>query len=117
LYTSIYIYRVPNKNIDAFLQVQKEASEIYQKYGAIEDVTFAAFDVEAKYGCLGFLDILETRNDETMFVGLSRFENRVHHDEVMAKVDQDSQINILYEKVTSLIEINRVVRGEFAFAV
>lgn len=113
MFTSIYIYRVPRKNVDAFLRVQQEAAEIYQRYGALADETFAPVNLEAKYGCMSFGDTLSVGEDEEVFVSLSRFRDRAHHDEVMAQADSDERISELYDEVTTLIDIGRVVRGEF----
>lgn len=113
MFTSIYIYRVPRKNVDAFLRIQQEAAEIYQRYGTLDDETFAPVNIEAKYGCVSFSDILDVEEDEEVFIGISRFRDRAHHDQVMSQVDSDERISDLYGEVTKLLDINRVVRGEF----
>ncbi|MBE3598632.1 MAG: hypothetical protein IMX02_07485 [Limnochordaceae bacterium] len=46
-----------------------------------------------------------------MRIGIVR--DRVHHDEVMARVDGDERIVMLYRQLTQLIDVSRVVRGEF----
>lgn len=113
MFTSIYIYPVPRENVDAFLLVQREAATIYQQYGALDDETYAAVDLDSKYGCGAFVDVFDIKDDEEVFIGFSRFRDRAHHDEVMAKVDSDQRINELYDKVTTLLDVGRVVRGEF----
>jgi len=113
MYASIYIYRLPKENVDAFLQIQKEAAEIYQRYGALADETFAPVDLKAKYGCVPIFEALDVEADEEIFIGISRFRNRAHHDRVMSQVDSDERIGQLYGQVTKLLDINRVVRGEF----
>lgn len=113
MFTSIYVYRVPRQNSEAFLQVQREAAAIYQEYGALDDETFAPVNLESKYGCIAFPGALEVGEDEELFVSLSRFRDRSHHDEVMGLVDADGRIELLYEQVTGLLDVGRVVRGEF----
>ena len=113
MYTSIYIYRVSKKNVDAFLRVQREAATIYEHYGALDDVTYVTSDLKAKYGCVAFGDALGIAEDEVILVGISSFRDRTHHDEVMAKVDSDKRIEELYAEVTALLDVGRVVRGEF----
>jgi uncharacterized protein YbaA (DUF1428 family) len=117
MFTSIYIYRVPKENVDAFLRIQQEAAEIYQRYGALADETFAPVDLEAKYGCVPFFKALDVEEDEVIFIGLSRFRDRAHHDQVMSQVDADERIGDLYGQVTKLLDISRVVRGEFERAI
>lgn len=113
MYTSIYIYRVPRKNVDPFLRLQREAAEIYQRYGALADETFAPVDLKAKYGCVPFFKALDVAEDEVIFIGLCRFRDRAHHDQVMAQIDSDGRIDELYDQVTELLDVGRVVRGEF----
>jgi len=113
MFTSIYIYRVPCENVEAFLRVQQEAAAIYRRCGAIDDETFAPVNLAAKYGCDSFLSALDVGEGEKVFISLSRFRDRTHHDEVMAQVDSDERIDELYDKVTVLLDLSRVVRGEF----
>lgn len=113
MYTVIYLFRVPRPNVAAFSRVQSEAGEIYKRYGALDDETLAPDNLEANYGCSGFSSVVELREDEELFVGLSRFQNRAHHDEVMSKVDADAHINDLYAEMLTLLDMSRVVRGEF----
>ena len=62
-------------------------------------------------------DALEVGEDEVLFIGLSRFHDRAHHDRVMAQVDADERIGELYGQVTRLLDVGRVLRGEFERAV
>ena len=117
MFISIYIYRVPKENVDAFLRIQQEAAEIYQRYGALDDETFAPIDLKGKYGCVPFFEAFDVEEGEEVFIGISRFRDRAHHDQVMLQVDSDERINHLYSQVSKLLDINRVVRGEFERAV
>ena len=45
MFASIYIYRVPRENLDAFLRVQGEAAAIYRRCGALDDETFGPIDL------------------------------------------------------------------------
>ena len=113
MYTSIYIYPVPRDQVAPFLQVQREAAVIYRQYGALDDETFGPCNLEGKYGCAPFPLAFEIEEGEEVFVGLSRFRDLAHHDEVMRQVDGDDRIDQLYRKVSGLLEVGRVVRGEF----
>ena len=117
MYTVVYLFPVHRSNIPTFLRVQKAAGEIYLRYGALADETLAPVDVGAAYGCAGFSSLLELREGEDLYIGLSRFRDRAHNDAVMAKVDADVQIDALYAEMSSVLEMPRVVRGAFAGAV
>lgn len=113
MFTTIYIYRVPRRNVEAFLRVQREAAAIYREFGALDDETLAPVNLEPKYGCSAFPASLDVEDGEEVFISLSRFRDRAHHDEVMGLVDADERIDRLYEEVTMLLDVGRVVRGEF----
>ncbi len=113
MYTSIYIFRVSKKNVEAFLGIQRKAAKIYKEYGALDDITYATADLKAKYGCAAFGDVLDVSEDEVVLIEISSFRDRAHHDEVMAKVDSDEQVEELYTEVTSLLNVECIVRGEF----
>ncbi|MBK9323752.1 MAG: DUF1428 family protein [Bdellovibrionaceae bacterium] len=113
VYTSLYFYRVPKKNIEAFLKVQKQSAEIYKKNGAIEDWTFGPENLNAKYGCISFPEEILISADEELFFSLSIFKSKNDHDQIMALVDKDPEIERLYNQVRHLIDLSKVVRGEF----
>lgn len=117
MYTSIYIYRVPRAHVDAFLRVQAAALAIYRAHGALDDATYAPVDLAARYGCAGFADAIGAGEDEELFVSVSQFRDRAHHDEVMAIVDEHPQIAELYAQIVGVLDVSRIIRGEFTRAV
>ena len=117
MYTSIYIYRVPRRHVAAFLRVQAAALAIYRAHGALDDATYAPADLAARYGCAGFADAIGCGADEELYLSVSQFRDRAHHDEVMAIVDSDPQIAALYDEVVAVLDVGRIIRGEFERAV
>ncbi|MBE3597537.1 MAG: DUF1428 family protein [Limnochordaceae bacterium] len=114
---AIYICRVPRARVDPFLRIQQEAAELYKTHGALDDITWTPADLAPKYGCIGFQDALSPGGDEVILVGISIFRDRAYHDEVMARVDADERIVTLYRELTQLIDVSKVVRGEFDRAI
>ena len=51
--------------------------------------------------------------NETLMCSVSTFNNKHHHDMVMGNVDSDMRIEELYNEMIKVIDISRVVRGEF----
>jgi len=105
------LFPVARPNIEAFTRVQREAGEIYKRYGALDDETISPVNLGAAYGYAGFVNIFEPKEDEALFIGLSRFRDRGHHDEVMAKVDTNPKIDNLYTEILTLLDMSRVIRG------
>ncbi len=113
MFTLVYLFRVPEQNIGAFLSLQREASTIYREHGALEDETLAPVDLDSRHGCKVFADELEIKKNEKIFMGLSRYKDSAHHEEVMARVDSDQRIDELFGKVTNLLDIKRVIYAQF----
>ncbi|MBK7891456.1 MAG: DUF1428 family protein [Bdellovibrionales bacterium] len=113
MFTSIYFYKVPRQNVEAFLVIQKRASKIYMRFGAIDDWTFAPADLSERYGCRSFLKEIEIDPGEALFFSLSLFSSKDEHDRIMSHVDKDPEIEILFKEVSGLIEISKTLRGEF----
>jgi uncharacterized protein YbaA (DUF1428 family) len=113
MFAAIYLFPVRRERVEEFLRVQAAARGVYLEHGCLDDATYAASDLAPKYGCASFADGIPLDPGEELFVGVSSFRDRAHHDEVMARVDADERIAALYDEVTKLFDIARVVRGEF----
>jgi len=93
--------------------VQKKSAEIYKRNCAIDDWTFGPENLKAKYGCVSFVQEIHVDAGEELFFSLSLFNSKVDHDKIMSLVDKDPEIEKLYDQVCSLIDLSKVVRGEF----
>ena len=113
MFTSLYFYRVPTKNKVQFLEIQNRAAKIYEKHGAIGDWTFGPDDLTARYGCSSFAKEIDVGQGEELFFSLSLFQSRADHDRVMRIVDEDPEINNLYESIGKFIDLSKIIRGEF----
>ncbi|MFJ7826284.1 DUF1428 family protein [Psychrobacillus sp. NPDC096623] len=113
MYSVLYIYPVLIKKKERFIETNKKASLIYKEYGAIEDDTYQSTSIDAMYGCRGMESSVDLHENETLMCSVSTFNNKHHHDLVMGKVDSDKRIEELYNEMINVIDISRVVRGEF----
>lgn len=113
MYNVLYLYPVLKHKKDRFIEINKKAALIYKEYGAIEDDTFQSTFIDAIYGCKGMEASVELHENETLMCSVSTFNNKHHHDIVMGKVDSDIRIDELYNEMIQVIDMSRVVRGEF----
>lgn len=113
MYIVLYFYPVLKHKKDRFIEINKKAALIYKEYGAIEDETFQSTFIDAFYGCKGMEASVELHENETLMFSVSTFTNKHHHDIVMGKVDSDKRIEELYNEMIQVIDMSRVVRGEF----
>jgi uncharacterized protein YbaA (DUF1428 family) len=114
MYASIYIHRVPRERVDDVVAILGEAAEIYNQFGALGCRVYRSEDLSPKYGCNAITQGLDLRDGEVMLVELNVFESKEHHDGTMVRVDKDSQVEALYQRLKSIIDVSRTVRGEFS---
>ena len=94
-----------------------EAAAVVVRHGALGCEVFAPAELAGKYGCRPFTEALEVREGERVYLEVMRFRDRGHHDEVMGKVDSDPGIDELHEELSSLMDMGRVIRGEFEWRI
>lgn len=104
-------------HVDEFLRIQKAAAERYIALGALGDETFAPVQGEARYDYLGSFSGMELRENEVLFISMSRFHDKAHHDEVSAVADEDAEINVLFNDLVKIVDIGRITHAEFEQAV
>lgn len=109
MYNVLYLYPVLKRNKKRFIELTK----FYKEYGAIEDNTYQSTFIDAIYGCKGMDSSVELQENETLMCSVSTFNNKHHHDVVMEEVDADHRIEELYNEMLNVIDMSRVVRGEF----
>lgn len=113
MYLEIYLYPVLEENKEQFLKINREAERIYKEYGAIESETLTAASIQPEYGCSGMVSAVELRESEVLMLEINRYHNKVHHSQVLEKVNNDEQIEKLFNQMTKVIDVSRTVRGEF----
>lgn len=110
---AVYVYRVRRGAVGEFLRIHEQAKEILLELGVLNLRLYAAADLTPKYGCTSFVEALATEEDEAIYLELDEFRDREHMTEVMARVDRDRRIATLFEALKSVVQLQRVVRGEF----
>lgn len=113
MYIALYIYRVPKRHVDAVVRIAREAGRIYREYGALDTVIAAPADLTSKDGCTGLAEALKPSDDEVILVEYNTFHDAEHHRRVMAGVDADPRISRLFRQMRDIMDLRRVVRGDF----
>lgn len=113
MYTSIYIYRIKKENVEDFLAIEHEAVKVYLEHGARFYDVYRASNLTDIYGCLAFPDAMDVGDNEEVLVGLTGFNDKLHHDSSMSNVNEDPRIQDLFARVTRVLRLDRTVRGEF----
>ncbi len=113
MYTVIKIYRVNKINKQQFLDINERASEIYLANGALEDTTYLADNLNGQQGYMGLLDIINVADDELVFFGQSVYRNKSHFEDVRNHVNDEKELDQLYDELTKIVDFSRIVNASF----
>ena len=111
-----FVYRVPKKNHDAMMQLNKQFVEVMRKYGATH-LILQLNNSEAPME--GITNISKTvsanQDDDEVWMELIFYKDRKHRDEVNAKMRNDVNMEQLFKKSMDLITPGTTfVMGEFS---
>ncbi len=113
MFTTINIIPIPRRHIDAFLRIERAADAVYREYGGHGNEILSPVNLDPSYGCAAFGAALDVATDEAIYVVLDRFDDRAHYEQMMARVNADARINALFDEFGHLVDVRRIVRGEF----
>ncbi|MGY0692561.1 DUF1428 family protein [Virgibacillus sp. FSP13] len=113
MYTVIKIYRVNKIHKQQFLDINERASEIYLANGALEDTTYLADNLNGQQGYMGLLDIINVADDELVFFGQSVYRNKSHFEDVRNHVNDEKELDQLYDELTKIVDFSRIVNASF----
>jgi uncharacterized protein YbaA (DUF1428 family) len=109
-----FVYRVPKKNHEAMMQINKQFADIMRKYGA-SHLIFQLNNTEAPMeGITNIAKTVSANQDEEVWMELISYRVLKHRDEVCAKMQNDENMNQLYKQFMDLITPgSRPIMGEF----
>ena len=81
----IFIYRVPKKNHDAIVQLNKQIKNMLPIHGPLSTQFFYLRSTESVMDFLNITEIVSAKQDEEVWVEIQSYRDRKHRDETMAK--------------------------------
>lgn len=115
-HAQFFIYRVPKKNHDAIVQLNKQIKDSLPEHGPIQSEFFYLNNTET---LLDFVNITETvsakQDEEEVWLEIQSYRDRNHRDETIANMQKDKNCESLYQQYLSLITPeSRTIIGEFS---
>ncbi|HEX5187282.1 MAG TPA: DUF1428 family protein [Nitrososphaeraceae archaeon] len=116
IHAQIFIYRVPKKNHDAIVQLNKQIKNSLPEHGPIRSEFFYLSNTET---LIDFVNIAETvsakQDEEEVWLEIQSYRDRNHRDDTMANMEKDKNCESLYQQYLSLITPgSRTIIGEFS---
>jgi uncharacterized protein YbaA (DUF1428 family) len=110
-----FVYRVPKKNHEAMIQINKQFADIMREHGA-PHLIFQLNNTEAPMeGITNIAKTVSANQDEEVWMELIFYRDRKHRDEVGAKMQNDENMERLYKQSVDLLSPgSSFVMGEFS---
>jgi uncharacterized protein YbaA (DUF1428 family) len=109
-----FVYRVPKKNHDAMMQLNKQFADKMRKYGA-PHLIFQLNNTESPMeGITNIAKTLSAKQDDEVWMELIFYRDHRHRDEVGAKMQNDESMERLYKQAVDLLSPgSNFIMGEF----
>jgi uncharacterized protein YbaA (DUF1428 family) len=110
-----FVYRVPKKNHDAMMQLNKQFVEVMRKYGATHLILQLNNTEAPMEGITNISKTISANQDDEVWMELIFYKDRKHRDEVNAKMRNDVNMEQLFKQSMDLITPGTTfVMGEFS---
>jgi uncharacterized protein YbaA (DUF1428 family) len=111
-----FVYRVPKKNHDAMMQLDKKFGDIITKEFGVEHLVFQLNSTEAPMeGISNIAKAVLATQDEEVWLELLFYRDRKHKDEVGAKMRNDDRMGPLWQQSVDLVSPGTgFIMGEFS---
>ena len=113
---SHFVYRIPKKNHESMMQLNKQFADTMRKYDALR-LIFQLNNTEAPME--GITNIAKTvsanQDEDEVWMELIFYRDRKHKDEVGAKMQNDENMERLYKQSVDLLSPgSSFIMGEFS---
>ncbi len=112
-YCSVFLYRVPKKKSEAFLQALRPIMKLFEESGALSEELLRPRDLSAKFGAMSLPPVIGLKDDEDLWIEIARFKDAVHMKDVHAIVARNRHLEKLHSRFDMLISGKQVYHAEF----
>lgn len=112
-YMVMVLIPVPSNSIPRVFAIHRQTAQLYKQLGAVDVEISLLADGSAKYGCLGLNCAVPLTAGEQLMMVVDSFTNKESYSRASKTADKDSAISNLFEELSALVDISRIVRAEF----
>jgi uncharacterized protein YbaA (DUF1428 family) len=111
-----FIYRLPKKNHEAMVQLEKQFIDIFRKHGGLRFELFQLSNTEnIMIDWTNISKAVSANQDEEKEIWMEQifYRNSKQRDEYIAKCENDENMGRLYKQFMDLITPESAIMGEF----
>jgi uncharacterized protein YbaA (DUF1428 family) len=115
-YVQQFIYRLPKKNHEAMMKIQKQFNDIFRKHGVQNREVFLLGDTQTVGPFINIANTISSnQNEEEVLTALVYYRERKHRDDLVLKIQNDENYrSILQEFKDLLTPESGIIIGEFS---
>lgn len=88
----LFVWRIPKKNHDAMVKLQKQFNDILIKHGALRIEIFQLTNTDTYDGCTNIFNIVSANQDEEIWIELQSHKNLKRMDEITSEIMEDESM-------------------------
>jgi hypothetical protein len=108
-----FIYRLPKKNHEAMIQLEKQFIDAFRKHGGLHYEVFQLNSTENMMDWINIAKTMSANQDEEIWVEQVYYRDSRQRDEYMAMCGKDENVGQLYKQFMELITPGSTIIGEF----
>jgi uncharacterized protein YbaA (DUF1428 family) len=112
-YCSVFLYRVPRRKAEAFVQALRPIMKLFEDAGCLSDELLRPKDMTAKFGGASLPSAVELASDEELYIEIAKFKDASHMKDVHAQVAKNPDLEKLHSRFDLLISGKHVYHAEF----
>ena len=112
-YCSVFLYRVPRRKAEAFVQALRPIMKLFEEAGCLSDELLRPRDMSAKFGGISLPSVIDLNDDEELWIEIAKFKDASHMKEIHSLVAKNPNLEKLHSRFDLLITGKQVYHGEF----
>jgi uncharacterized protein YbaA (DUF1428 family) len=88
----LFVWRIPKKNHDAMVKLQKQFNNILIKHGALRVEIFQLTNTDTYDGCTNIFNIVSANQDEEIWIELQYHKDLKRMDEITSEIMEDESM-------------------------
>jgi len=113
VYCSVFLYRVPKRKAEAFIQALKPIMKLFLDSGALSEELLQPKEMEGRFGSMSLPPAIGMSQDEDLWVEIARFKDASHMIDVHSAVSKNPHLEKLHSRFDLLITGKQVYYAEF----
>jgi uncharacterized protein YbaA (DUF1428 family) len=113
-----FVWRIPKKNHDVMVQLQKQFNDLWRKHGGLRTEVFQLTNTETYEGCTNIASTVSAGPDEEIWVELQAFRDRKHMDEVVTELMNDESMRAESQLLKKFMDLvtpeSGLIMGKFS---